>query len=747
MYHLFRTFLLIFILQFSLNVWAQPLSKKKSDAIKIELKTKLNDTIRVLKLQTLSLYYVTKVGEEKADMDSSYVFAREAELLTNKINFNRGKWMSYILYSQIYREGGHTDKGKKQLAKAFKIARENKNFWLEAEAYRELSNYYEFDNSGINTRIKIVAKALDAAEKGGSKRQIADILVYYGGHYNMMGNFKESLEKFNEAKALYKAIGYTDLQNLYSQLFSTYLRLGLYPEGIEYGLISIKYGEKIKDYFFLTEDYTNLGYAYYNMANYELALKYHLKAYEYSSKIYSEFYPFYNANFIIKDLLKLGRKKEAISFLDTAVKNEKIKDFRDEMWFNICHITLYDELGWLTLADKYCKSLIEIQKSKRNFFPEFSNLEINNTIINHLCKIKNYPLASKYLAENRKLGTVMKDVNMLINVHLMEFKIDSATGNYLNAIKHLKNYQKTKDRLFNEVKSYQISNLQIKYETDKKDKDIKLLTQESDLQRTKIEKDKTEKIIAGVILILVLIITGLIFRGYQNKKESNKNLQISQDRIQKKNKLLQNVIQEKEWLLKEIHHRVKNNLQVVMSLLNTQSNYLKDESAVNAIKDSQNRINSMSMIHQRLYQSEGLSCIKMQEYVKELISYLKDSYKTNFNFVVDVENIEMHVSQAVPIGLILNEAITNAIKYAFTDGKKGTISIALKHFRDDYFMLEIADNGIGIEGEIEVEKYDSLGMQLMEGLSKDLNGKFSVINSNGLKVSVIFIYNYTFNAK
>ncbi|WKL48648.1 sensor histidine kinase [Flavobacterium pectinovorum] len=199
--------------------------------------------------------------------------------------------------------------------------------------------------------------------------------------------------------------------------------------------------------------------------------------------------------------------------------------------------------------------------------------------------------------------------------------------------------------------------------------------------------------------------------------------------------------------MKEVHHRVKNNLQVVMSLLNTQSVYLKEESAVNAIKDSQNRINSMSLIHQRLYQSEGLSCIKMPEYIKELISYLKDSYNTNHSFVVDVEYIEMHVAQAIPIGLILNEAITNAIKYAFTDEKKGKITITLKHFQDDSFLLEIADNGVGIEGEIDIEKYNSFGMKLMEGLSKDLNGKFSITSSNGLKVSVIFVYDYAFTVK
>jgi two-component sensor histidine kinase len=332
-------------------------------------------------------------------------------------------------------------------------------------------------------------------------------------------------------------------------------------------------------------------------------------------------------------------------------------------------------------------------------------------------------------------------------VHLMEFKIDSATGNYVEAISHLKKYQKIKDSLFNEVKSWQISNLQVKYQTENKDQNIQLLTKESALQKAKIKSDQVAKLIAGLVLFLVLIITGLVFRGYQSKKESNKKLEASKNSIEKKNKILQNVVQEKEWLLKEIHHRVKNNRQVVMSLLNTQSSYLKDESAVIAIKDSQNRINSMALIHQRLYQSEGLSCIRMPEYIKELINYLKDSYQTNYTFKIDIEDIEMHVSQAIPVGLILNEAITNAIKYAFPDDRKGIISVTLKHFEDDYFLLEIGDNGVGIEGEIDISKYNSLGMKLMEGLTRDLNGTFKVVNSDGLKVAVTFVYDYSFNIK
>jgi two-component sensor histidine kinase len=178
-----------------------------------------------------------------------------------------------------------------------------------------------------------------------------------------------------------------------------------------------------------------------------------------------------------------------------------------------------------------------------------------------------------------------------------------------------------------------------------------------------------------------------------------------------------------------------------MSLLNVQASFLKDKVAVIAIKDSQNRINSMSLIHQHLYQTEDLSYINMYKYIKELISHLKDCCDTNISFKVEVQNIIMDVSKAIPIGLILNEAITNAIKYAFPNNRKGEITVILKHTQADNFLLEIADNGIGLEGEIDISTYHSLGMKLMEGLSNDLNAKIKIINSSGLKVSITFTCN------
>ena len=195
-------------------------------------------------------------------------------------------------------------------------------------------------------------------------------------------------------------------------------------------------------------------------------------------------------------------------------------------------------------------------------------------------------------------------------------------------------------------------------------------------------------------------------------------------------------------MLRELHHRVKNNLQIVMSLLNSQSAYIDNEPALTAIHESQNRVHAMSLIHQKLYSSENVSSIDMSAYIRELVSYLRDNFKTGqrIRFEFDVEPIEMDVNQAVPLGLILNEAITNAIKYAFPDGRDGKISISLSNTIPHHYLLCISDNGIGIPPKFKNKRPGSLGMSLMKGLSEDLDGSFSIENNNGTTIKTSFVH-------
>lgn len=187
-------------------------------------------------------------------------------------------------------------------------------------------------------------------------------------------------------------------------------------------------------------------------------------------------------------------------------------------------------------------------------------------------------------------------------------------------------------------------------------------------------------------------------------------------------------------------------MQIVMSLLNTQSVYLEND-ALTAIKDSQHRMQAMSLIHQKLYQSENVAYINMPAYIHELTDYLSDSYDTGhaIHFDLDVQQIELDVAQAVPAGLILNEAITNAIKYAFPGETKGTISIIMQSIPGNGLLLDISDNGIGLPPGFDSAKNNSFGMSLMRGLVKQLEGGIQIQPGKGLRIRIEFPHNKIMN--
>jgi len=194
-------------------------------------------------------------------------------------------------------------------------------------------------------------------------------------------------------------------------------------------------------------------------------------------------------------------------------------------------------------------------------------------------------------------------------------------------------------------------------------------------------------------------------------------------------------------LMREIHHRVKNNLQIVLSLLNSQSAFIDNESALIAIRESQHRVYAMSLIHQKLYGTENVSSIDMERYIGELVTYLADSFDTwkRIQFDLAIEPVELDVNQAVPLGLVLNEVITNSIKYAFPDGRNGVIAISLSTAALHHCLLTISDNGIGIPPHYADNKPGSLGMSLIEALTGNLEGTCSIENNNGTTVKIAFV--------
>jgi PAS domain S-box-containing protein len=191
-------------------------------------------------------------------------------------------------------------------------------------------------------------------------------------------------------------------------------------------------------------------------------------------------------------------------------------------------------------------------------------------------------------------------------------------------------------------------------------------------------------------------------------------------------------LKEKEVLLKEIHHRVKNNMQVVSSLLNLQSRYVKDEETRQLFKESQDRVRSMALIHEKLYQSEDLSRIDFAEYVRNLVDYLFRSYGANAARVTlktDIDGILLGIHKAIPCGLIINELVSNSLKHAFPGNRHGEIRLDL-HQNDDRFELVISDDGVGFPKGLDFQKTESLGLQLVNTLALQLEGTIE-LDSNG----------------
>lgn len=200
-------------------------------------------------------------------------------------------------------------------------------------------------------------------------------------------------------------------------------------------------------------------------------------------------------------------------------------------------------------------------------------------------------------------------------------------------------------------------------------------------------------------------------------------------------------LQEKEVLLKEVHHRVKNNLQVISSILNLQSSYVKDEATLNVLRESQNRIKSMAFIHESLYQADNFSSINFSDYVINLLQNLMQSYSKLNQTVklnVDLQTVFLNLDLAIPCGLIINEIISNALKYAFPENKAGDEIIIMIKMEGDNIRLVLGDNGIGLAKHIDYKNTESLGLQLVVTLVGQLNGSMELDNTNGTKYTILF---------
>ena len=235
----------------------------------------------------------------------------------------------------------------------------------------------------------------------------------------------------------------------------------------------------------------------------------------------------------------------------------------------------------------------------------------------------------------------------------------------------------------------------------------------------------------------------IVCYSYWEKRKSNniltkKNIQIAQKNLQ-----IKQTLTEKEILLKEIHHRVKNNLEIISSLITLQTANINDEVSLKNLGDWQNRINSIAIIHKELYQNSDFSKVVFQVYIEKLVAQLSKIYEKgkNISTRINAHSISLDINHSIPLGLIINELVSNAYKHAFEQQLSGWIQITLQKSANDQLELRIKDNGVGLPNDFDIEKSESLGLKLVSLLSRQIGGRLYNSNKNGTTFNIIFSTN------
>ncbi|GAB4258754.1 MAG: hypothetical protein Kow0079_15990 [Vicingaceae bacterium] len=244
-----------------------------------------------------------------------------------------------------------------------------------------------------------------------------------------------------------------------------------------------------------------------------------------------------------------------------------------------------------------------------------------------------------------------------------------------------------------------------------------------------------------VIVFLFFVFILYEISTYKEKKQQRINEELERLVIER-TQLISKQKDEKEILLKEIHHRVKNNLQIIISLLNIQSSFIKDEKVINLLSEAQNRIRSMAIIHEKMYQSKDLSHIRIDDYIISLANDLLKAYALKTNDIELIHNIppyKFSIDTLIPLGLLLNEIITNSLKYAFEENQKEKIiEITIKKLQGDQFQLIIGDNGKGYDKEEFLKENKSLGLELIKVFTDQIDGTIEIMDKKGTYYKIVF---------
>ena len=615
-------------------------------------------------------------------------------------------------------------------ASSFAQVSQKDSLTLSKEMYEWEKKSLAFKESQPALALEYLFKALSIAQTIKDEDSEGFYITYQGTLYKNMGQFEEAIKSYEKGIELQRKIeNWHGEAGNYHNIAWVYRLQGKYQLSLEYSLKALETFTKLDRKEQIATTYNAIGNLYADQKNYHKATENFLEALKLAENIKDTSIRANTFAFLGDMYSKKIQTDSATYFFTKAIelykqKNEKRGLARAKM-----------SMAKMYLQNKEVEPAIQLLQEAQEIYNTAKDLHGVSQTLQELAlayellgqKTKAYPLYLKSLEISEQIGT--KPNSEVLYQRISEYFAQERQ--FEKAYTYLQKAKQMKDSLVKIEDMRTMNELQAKYDYQDQKYKISLLEKENEISDS---QKSMQRNIFAFLVVLFLSGLGFLWYRYRNKQRYAKVLE-------EKNLAIAESLAQREMLLKEIHHRVKNNLQIVSSLLSLQVDNAEQKSSEEILQLSQSRIQAMAIIHEKLYQSDNLKSISLKEYVENLITYFERSYdleKQKIKVNMQIEDIFLDIDVLVPCGLILNELITNSIKYAFKEQESGMISIRAIQ-KDKVCQLDIADNGVGIPIDFNLVKANSLGLKLVKGFAKQIKGIIKTIQQEkGTCFQVVF---------
>ena len=581
---------------------------------------------------------------------------------------------------------------------------------------------------------------LNTAQKTNDSVAVVDYQLIQSQIYYDLGDYEKSLAI---TKSLYDELDRFELdtKTIILELMDTnYSRLELYER--QFDIRSKKRELGLTENIMFYDIYSNLG-------QYRKAMKDYIA--EQKSQIEEDdFYAKAGYNNNIGNYLRLDKSiptaltyfKKANAFMDVYF-NDILSD-RTEQELVAAHVLkgkILGNIGKCHVLAKDYKTAISFLEESVDIINKYNKGKYSSDLIENsleladcYLQLKDYNKVTDYLIQ---IDEPKKATN-IIKKNRISAALYDRTEDFKTANEYLKRNVRIRDSI--DENNSKIINQQLTAVLNQNLENSRSMLEKQKLALEKsridiIEKDKSISLVFISLVFTLLGFAGLVYAYLKSIK--------NQRLIAEQKHIIENSLVEKDSLLKEIHHRVKNNLQMVSSLLSLQTKNTRSKAAIAALEEGKSRVKAMALIHQKLYQNDDLSVIEMQGYIESLINSVQSVYKKgghNINITIDAEGVELDIDRAIPFGLILNELVSNSFKYAFpNDEDDGKIYIHLRKINGQEGFFEYTDNGVGLPEDTEERANSSMGIRLMNRLANQLQTN---LNTDRTADGVRFWFNF-----